>query len=274
MRRNLRAVLLLGMAVIGAWIALGDVAHALGLAVALPSASDAWAGFSLAAGGIVAGVPGARTMREVIGAATPPGWSPNDQENLWYTWYDTQLIVSGAVIDLDFFQQVVNDKSMSNMKAAGQFPFPYSLMVYNINVDLVRVVNTPPIDEAAQVSSSATVAGALDDVARIMEGGLTRWQLTIDDKEYGPHRLSTLRGTGGARGWGWAGGAVAVESLQRGFVDSGPGGFNYFGEVIIPTQIPFRFKVNSSQQTVGPLTLNSPWLMTITLQGIAARGAR
>jgi hypothetical protein len=209
----------------------------------------------------------ALTMRQVLSDATPPGWNPNDQENIWYDWYDTQVIASAAVINAEFFQALPagNDRSLSNMKIGGQLPSPYSLRIYNINVDLC------PIQTSEQISTAAVAdLGVLNDHAKIMSGGLTRWQLTVDDKEYGPHRLSLLHGTGGARGFGYS--SDGAEIGQFGFNDSSPG-WNYFGSVTIPTQTPFRFLVQSSA-TVGALVLSRSHFMTVHLQGVIGRGAR
>jgi hypothetical protein len=209
----------------------------------------------------------AQTMREVLAGATPPGWDPNMQENIWYDWYDTQTIASAAVINAEFFQALPagNDRSLSNMKVGGQLPWPYNLRIYNINVDLC------PIETSEQISTAAVAnTGFLNDAARIMLGSLARWSLVIEDKEYGPHRLSLLHGTGGARGFGFS--SDGAEIGQYGHNDGSPG-WNYAGAVTIPTQTPFRFTVQSSA-TVGALTLASSWFMTVHLQGIIGRGAR
>lgn len=170
-----------------------------------------------------------KTGMAVERAATPP--SGNAEEAIWHQAYDTQTYVAAGQTRLTFFAAVSNDRTLSNMKAAGMFARPEKLQVYQITCDILSVI--------AVTTAAGGIDGVLNDLALILIGstGRATWTLDISSKQYGPYSLSALHGTGGPVGFGW-GTFTAEESIQ--FAKNDPcEGWNYHGQIIIPEQVPF-----------------------------------
>ena len=191
---------------------------------------------------------------QIAQAATPP--SGRSQEAIWHCVFDTQSYVSAATTGLTFFQNTNNDKTLSNMEAAAQFPSPQSFQIHNINVDIIT---------ATGVSTAATNAGSLDDVWRLLLGGRPTFTLTISSKAYGPYPLTMLHASGGPMGS--LGTAIATPgSLQLG-VNAQTSGWNYYGRIIIPEQVSFSFGVAWS----AAQTLTGNALIRVSMSGVLNR---
>ena len=175
---------------------------------------------------------------QIAAAATPP--SGRSQEAIWHTVYDTQTYTSAATTGLTFFQNTNNDKTLSNMEAAAQFPSPQSFQIHNINVDIIT---------AAGVSTSAAVAGSLNDAWLLLLGGRPIWTLNISSKLYGPYPVTFLHASGGPMGS--LSSTVATSGQQLG-VNAQTSGWNYHGRIIIPEQVSFSFGIQwSAAQTLA-----------------------
>lgn len=187
-------------------------------------------------------------------AATPP--SGRSQEAIWHTVYDTQTYVSAATTGLTFFQNTNNDKTLSNMEAAAQFPSPQSFQIHNITVDIITT---------AGVSTSASNVGSLNDAWALLLGGRPIWTLTISSKAYGPYPLTFLHASGGPMGQLQS--AIATPgSLQLG-VNAQTGGWNYYGRIIIPEQVSFSLGVNWA----AAQTLTGNALIRVAMSGVLNR---
>ncbi len=190
----------------------------------------------------------------IAAAATPP--SGASQEAIWHAVYDTQTYTSAATTSLTFFTNTNNDKTLSNMEAAGQFPAPQSFLIHNVCVDIIT---------AAGVSTNAANAGSLDDIWRLLLGGRPTWTLSLSNKNYGPYPVTLLHGTGGPQGF-HAGAPAAPGTTQWGINSLVPG-WNYFGRIIIPQQVSFNIVVNWS----AAQTLTGNALVRFSLVGVLNR---
>ena len=191
---------------------------------------------------------------QIAQAATPP--SGRSQEAIWHTVFDTQTYTSAATTGLTFFQNTNNDKTLSNMEAAAQFPSPQSFQIHNITLDIIT---------AAGVSTAATNAGSLDDAWRLLLGGRPTFTLTISSKAYGPYPATFLHASGGPMGS--LGTAIATPgSLQLG-VNAQTGGWNYCGRIIIPEQVSFSLSLAWS----AAQTLTGNALIRVAMSGVLNR---
>lgn len=173
----------------------------------------------------------------VEGMATPP--SGASQEAIWHQVYDTQTYGSGTTTRLVFFQNTNNDRTLSNMEAAGQFPSPQSFQIFNVCCDIIT---------SAGVTTDAATGGAVDDVWKLLLGARATWALNISSKVYGPYSLTLLHATG--QPYGLLSSTVATSSQQQGQTSPFPG-WNYFGRVIIPRQVNFNITLEfASAQTL------------------------
>lgn len=195
----------------------------------------------------------------MLARQTVPSGIPDQREAIWHQWYDTQAYTSTATTRLLFFTTAPGaDRTLTNIQTAGQLPEPYYFSMYDICMDYL-VQNT--------VAAAASVVGAYNNLALLMLVGRPTWQLTIQDKNYGPYSVTALHGTGGPVGGIDAGTAVEIHQWATNALNPG---WNYFGTLIIPPKISFSFElVWSAAQT---LTL-SPNLR-LSMFGILSRTAR
>jgi hypothetical protein len=165
-------------------------------------------------------------------AATPP--SGNAQEAIWHQLYDSQTFTDNSSVVLTFFQTANADKTLSNQEQGGTLPKPQSLRIYDICLDILSPV---------PVSTSATLTGVLNDLALLIFGSAQRptWTLSISSKSYGPYSLTVLHGTGGPDGFGFSSDGAEIIQYAK---NAGSPGWNYFGRVIIPEQVPFFMTIN------------------------------
>lgn len=172
-------------------------------------------------------------------------------EAVWWEFYDTQTYVAAGVGVLNFFVNTNADRTLSNMQAAGQFPDPQWLTIYDITLDIL----TQPTRIAA---AAPAVTGQLNDHSIILKGPARgTWELEISDKKYGPFSLSLLHGTGGPVGniFSSADAAAAVTSWATNTLAPG---WNYNGTLIIPPKTNFTYvlRFNSTAVSVdNPLRL-------------------
>lgn len=197
----------------------------------------------------------AKSRAQIEQDSTPP--SGNSQEAIWAQYYDSQTFTSAATTRLTFFTTASNDRTITNLETPGVLPRPVSLQVHNVCLDIMSVI---------PVTTSATIDGVLNDLALLIFGSGQRptWTLTISSKAYGPYSLTTLHGTGGPVGFGFS--SDGAEIIQ--FAKNDPaGGWNYFGRIIIPEQVPFNVVVDYA----ATATLSGNKIFRLSLFGVANR---
>lgn len=201
------------------------------------------------------------TNDQVRQLAQPP--SGNAAECIYHQYYDTQTYTSATTqAALKFFAAPTGDATLSNLPQGGQLPAPQLFQIYDVCCDILPV--TP-----VSVSATATAVGILNDMALILFGSAQRgtWLINVSNKNYGPYSLTTLHGTGGPTGWGWAYGTAAAEAFQYGRNDPSPG-WNYLGRMIIPEQV--NFYVQLDWAATATLSAGNP-LIRISLFGVLNR---
>ncbi len=189
-------------------------------------------------------------IRDRLSGASP--------EAIWWQFYDTQSYVSGTTTTLTFFQVTNTDPTITNMQAAGQFPDPQWLTIYDITLDV--------LSRPSRVAA-AGATGELDDVAQLLKSGRGIWVLTISDKRYGPYSLTLLHGTGGPVGNFFGQSTSADVSYQWANNTLGPG-FNYQGSLIIPPKTNWNVELRWG----AALTLaGGDTNLRVSLHGILSR---
>jgi hypothetical protein len=208
----------------------------------------------------MAGTFGARyqalSKAAVEARATPN--SGNSAEAIWHQLYHSLTYTSGATTRLVFFQDTAGgDKTLSNMETGGALPRPQSLQIHNICVDVLSII---------PVTTSATLTGVLNDLALLLFGSAQRptWTLHISSKAYGPYSLTTLHGTGGPTGFGFSGDGAEIIQFAKNDPD---GGWNYFGNVIIPEQVNFDIELNWAAFA----TMSENKILRVSLFGVLNR---
>lgn len=168
---------------------------------------------------------------EQVAAAAYPQVAGQPEAVPWI-FYDSETYVDASTTTLTFFQTTKNDRSLSNMEVAGSIPNPQAFQLYYTGLDVLR----------APTTAAGGVAGAIDDIHRLVLTGRPRFTLILSDKNYGPFPLSFLHASGGAIGFGW-GTFTAEESIQ--YANNGvfDGGFCWDGSIIIPPSTGFRWVV-------------------------------
>lgn len=174
--------------------------------------------------------------------------------------YDTRTYTDNSTTQLVFFQTTQTDRTLSNMKAAGQLPSPNYMQIHYICLDFWT---------AAMVSTSAGgVAGSLNDLAFLMYVGRPVLQLNVGDKPYGPWPALACSGLGGFSGF-TAGTWTAEENLS--WALNPPGDGLYVGGAI--TLAPKEsFDVTIDFQAAQDLTAD--WRVRCTLVGTYYRQVR
>lgn len=197
----------------------------------------------------------AASRSQLRARSTPlSGASP---EAIWWEFFDTQTYVSATTTRLQFFIVTSTDPTISNMQAAGQFPDPQWLTIYDVTCDFL----TRPSRVAA-----ANATGELDDISQLLKSGRGVWDLNISDKRYGPFSLSLLHGTGGPVG-NFFGQSTAVDVSYQWANNTLSPGWNYKGSLIIPPKTNFSIELRWS----GALTLTGNVLIRLGLHGILSR---
>ena len=120
-------------------------------------------------------------------AALFPGREVIDQP-LW----DTATYTSAATTQLRFFNVTRATLDLSNMRVAGQLPFPEELYLRSVRVFVKNFAESINVVAAGNIQT-----GAADNINRLIStAALT---LTIGNKNYGIYPLHTLPAGGGAQ---------------------------------------------------------------------------
>lgn len=110
-------------------------------------------------------------------------------------WFDTQLFTSASTSgNVGFFAATNNDKTISNMLLAGQFPADEYFKLGEIHVDLLGRLR-----QVATTGAASNAVGVADDINQIMLNSRATLLLSYRNKPYGAFPLSTCRPTGGMR---------------------------------------------------------------------------
>lgn len=168
-----------------------------------------------------------------LAAAANPSHAGQPEAIPWFL-YSTKTFTDNSTTSATFFQDVENDKTLSNMEAAGQLPDPQYMIVHYVTCDLLREPTT----------AAGGKTGALDDLELFLKAtGRAIWTLNMSNKSYGPFPLTMCHATGGATGVGY-GTFTAEESIQQANNGiPGSGGFPFGGALVIPPKVGFSVKV-------------------------------
>ncbi len=189
-------------------------------------------------------------------AIPPSGRSP---EAIWHLIYDTKVYTDNTTVSLNFFDSAnVGTLDLSNMELPGQFPAPQVFNIHGIFCDLWT---------AAGVSTSATNTGNINDIMLLLFTGRPRWQLTVQQKNYGPYPLRTLHGLGAPAVFGFS--SDGAEILQQAAADRSPG-WNYNGSITIPASTAFQFNVTWA----AAQDLTADWRIQIAMSGKLSRAVK
>lgn len=233
-----------GFATVGIWLGLLLVAVAVALAV--PHTAHAAVshvgsiGFIGFAGmiaynwqGAVGGPVMSRAQLEEL--ANPR--SANQNEVFPHILYDTQSIANAAGGPFTFFQALQVDKTLGNVPGPGQLPDPYYFVIQYVACDLLII-------PAAGTSAAFT---PWSDMGEILINQRATFQMTINDKQYGPYPLVSCHGLGGVNPYGVLEGATADPG--KGIfsaVNGAPGSGGYFvgGGWTIGPKVGYSLTVN------------------------------
>lgn len=190
-----------------------------------------------------------KTIQELAAGITP--MLPGQPERIPWTWFDTQLYVSGTTVTLDFFQSVNADKNLSNMVAAGQIPAPQFFDLYHCSI--AYLVPFSSIVAAADIA----VTGALNDVDRLSQGAAL-FQVANKDYWQGP-QLSLPCGGGPvailtASSTEAAGDGIALQFAVNGNPDL-RNRYNFWGDITLPHNQNFVWRLTwTAALTLAPAT--------------------
>lgn len=180
-----------------------------------------------------------KTIQELAAGITP--MLPGQPERIPWTWFDTQIYVSGTTTTLDFFQSVAADKNRSNMVAAGQIPSPQFFDLYHTSIAyLIPFSATTPI-------AAVLLTGQLNDVDRLSQGGAL---FQVANKDYwqgsqfnlpcggGPFAQISNAATGTE--------ATAFSSVSQ-FANNGApdlrNRYNFWGDITLPHNQNFLWRL-------------------------------
>jgi hypothetical protein len=166
--------------------------------------------------------------------ANPQAVRGGQSEALSWVWYDTQTYVDATTVQLTYFQQVNNDKTLSNMQSGGTLPDPMFFEIYYVSID--------PIVPAT--SSDTGLTGAWLDMSLLMIVGRPTFRLIVSDKTYGPFPLSFFHSSGGMTGYGFN--EAAAGTVQQAYANWGifDGGWPVDGALIIPPNAGFSVQLD------------------------------
>jgi hypothetical protein len=120
----------------------------------------------------------------------------------WY-FFHRRTYTSGTTIRLNFFDQTETDPGLSNMELAGQLPTPQFFEIYSFHFDVLT-----------QVTTSAGIAGAIQDNLLLRRSGRGRWKFTLAGKDYGEFPLTGIGPIGNATGFLSLAGAASATDIQ------------------------------------------------------------
>lgn len=182
-------------------------------------------------------------LRVQAGLDPVSGGDSQMTEAVPWVFYDTQLYTSAATVNSVFFAAAQANRALGNVPTSGQLPEPQFFELYYHGFDVLVPV----------VSNATGVLSAWDDVQKLVIDSLSRFQLTLSDKAYGPFPLSFLHASGGVNGFGFneaAAGAVKLTYGQNGIFD---GGWCWNGAVTIPPSMAWQVDVtyNAAQTLIA-----------------------
>jgi len=199
----------------------------------------------------------AATYQQLVAAANPQ--TANQPETIPYWYYDTQTFTSAATISLSFFTVTNNDRSLSNWQQGGALADPNFFAIHHIMADIVSTTATQ------YVTSSAAVAGEINDHGLLLLTNRPRITLTLSDKDYGPWPFSLCHGTGGPTGiLSSTVAAVSQQYANNGVFD---GGLQIQGALLIPPKVSFAVRVDWP----AAVTLSGDKRIRITMGGVLSR---
>lgn len=173
---------------------------------------------------------------QLVAMANPRSAQIPEAVPWWF--YDTQTYTDNSTTQLTFFAATTGNRDLSNLESGGQIPDPNFFAIHYFNADFMSNAAGTPY----ATTGAGGIAGALDDVGRLLLSGRARFTLTISDKRYGPWPLSVTGGTGAAVGNGW-GTFTAEESIQTGY-NALHGGAYIGGKIMIPPKVGFSVVID------------------------------
>lgn len=160
--------------------------------------------------------------------------SANQPEAIPHVLFDTQAYVDNTTTTLQFFQTVNADKTLSNMESAGQLPEPQYFQVFYCGLDVLLEDST----------TSGGIAGAHDDINKMLRVGHPAVSLTISGKRYIVGVPATFFHTsGGPTGFN-AGTWTAEENIVWADNSIPDGGYCVNGAIVIPPKQAFDVTIN------------------------------
>lgn len=196
-----------------------------------------------------------KTIQELTAGITP--MLPGQPERIPWTWFDTQVYVSGTTVRLDFFQNVNADKTLSNMVAAGQIPSPQFYDLYHASIAYLV-----PFSATIPIVTAPALTGALNDVDRLSQGSAV---FSVANKDYwqgaqlslpcggGPDARLAFAATGTE--------ATAFSSTAQYATNGNPdlrNRYNFWGDITLPANQNFIWTLLwSAALTFAPATNRS-----------------
>ncbi len=183
-----------------------------------------------------------RTKDQLREMVTPKSVIGGNLQAIPYVLFDTQTYVSGATIDLPFFQTVNPDQTLSNLSSGAQLPIDEWL---EIEAQFISILI--PAGQAAGGD-----IGPWADLSALMWTGHPTHTLTIQNKDYGILPTSFFQSEGGIEGYGYN--EAAAGALVTEFANWGRGlGFWVGGQIVLPPQAGFNTRLRWN----APVTLPS-----------------
>jgi len=195
---------------------------------------------------------GVKTIQDLTAGITP--MLPGQPERIPWTWFDTQIYVSGTTVTLDFFQAVAADKNRSNMVAAGQIPAPQFFDLYHCSIAYLV-----PLTAVVPTVTGPPLTGAILDVDRLSQGAAT---FSVADKQYwqgsqlmlpcggGPH-VALAYGATGTEATAFSG---TAQYATNGIPDL-RNRYNFWGDITLPANQNFLWRLTwTAGLTFAPST--------------------
>lgn len=189
--------------------------------------------------------------------------SAGENEVIPHILYDTQSIANGAGGPFTYFQALQADKTLGNVPGPGQLPDPYYMIVEYVAADLL-------IEPAAGDSAAFT---PWSDASELLIAQRATFQVTINDKTYGPYPLVACHALGGVNAFGVLEGATAAPGAGVFNVNNGApgsGGFFVGGAWTIGPKVGYSLQVNLA---AAP-TLSATTRLRMSLVGTLYRAVR
>lgn len=193
----------------------------------------------------------AKSASTLASESTPT--SGTDLEAVPWDLFDTNTTLfanAGVSINAAFYQVVQADPTLGNMQMPGALPAPQWLEPAALAVDILAIP-----------SSSATIAGAMSDIANILKTVRSVFNMKVSQKDYGTFPLMLAHCTGGEQGY--IASAIATPgTVQFGNNGIPDGGWWLDGAIIIPSQQNFIVSIITSAtaltltQTPMPIRCN------------------